>query len=55
MFVQFQDFEADEIPWVVVIGEEEAAKGVVKLEDFVTRQEKEVKREDLVEIIYNRL
>lgn len=55
LLAQLQHCEENEIPWAVVIGEGEVAKGVVKLRDVVTRKEEEVKREDLVEEIFKRL
>lgn len=55
LLAQLQHCEENEIPWAVIIGENEVAKGVVKLRDVVTRQEEEVKREDLVEEIFKRL
>lgn len=55
LLAQLQHCEENDIPWAIVIGEEEVAKGVVKLRDVVTRQEDEVKREDLIEEIFTRL
>jgi len=55
LLAQLQHCEENEIPWAVVIGEQEIAKGVVKLRDVVTRQEEEVKREHLVDEIFKRL
>lgn len=55
LLAQLQHCEENEIPWAVIIGEQEIAKGVVKLRDVATRQEEEVKREHLVEEIFNRL
>jgi len=52
---QLQHCEENEIPWAVIIGEEEVAKGIVKLRNVITRQEDEVKREDLVEEVLKRL
>lgn len=55
LLAQLQHCEEDEIPWAVIIGEEEVSKGVVKLRDVITRKEEEVKSEDLVEEIFKRL
>ncbi|XP_026814710.1 LOW QUALITY PROTEIN: histidine--tRNA ligase, cytoplasmic [Rhopalosiphum maidis] len=55
LLAQLQHCEENEIPWAVIIGEEEVAKGVVKLRNVITRQEDEVKREDLVEEVFKRL
>lgn len=55
LLAQLQHCEENEIPWAVVIGEAEVEKGVVKLRDVITRQEEEVKRDDLVEEIFKRL
>lgn len=55
LLAQLQHCEENEIPWAVIIGENEVAKGIVKLRDVVTRQEEEVKREDLVEEIFKKL
>lgn len=55
LLAQLQHCEENEIPWAVIIGEGEVAKGVVKLRDVVTRQEEEVQREDLVQEIFKRL
>lgn len=55
LLAQLQHCEENEIPWAVVIGEGEIANGVVKLRNVVTRQEEEIKREDLIEEIFKRL
>ncbi|CAI6367363.1 unnamed protein product [Macrosiphum euphorbiae] len=55
LLVQLQHCEENAIPWAVIIGEEEVAKGVVKLRNVTTRQEEEVKRENLVEEVFKRL
>lgn len=55
LLAQLQHCEENEIPWAIIIGEQEVEKGVVKLRDVITRQEEEVKREDLVEEIIKRL
>lgn len=55
LLVQLQYCEENAIPWAVIIGEGEVAKGIVKLRNVTTRQEEEVKREDLVEEVFKRL
>ncbi|XP_050521381.1 histidine--tRNA ligase, cytoplasmic [Daktulosphaira vitifoliae] len=55
LLVQLQHCEENEIPWAVVIGDSEIQRGVVKLRNVVTRQEEELKKEDLVEEIFKRL
>lgn len=55
LLAQLQHCEENEIPLAVIIGEQEIAKGVVKLRDVITRQEEEVKRELLVEEVFKRL
>lgn len=55
LLAQLQHCEENEIPWAIIIGEGEVARGVVKLREIVTRQEEEVKREDLVEEVLKRL
>lgn len=55
LLAQLQHCEENVIPWAVIIGEGEVAKGVVKLRDVITRQEEEIKREDLVAEIFKRL
>jgi len=55
MLSQLQYCEENGIPLAVVIGESEIAAGIVKLRDVVTREELEVKREELVDVIRKRL
>lgn len=55
LLAQLQHCEENEIPWAIIIGEGEVAKGVVKLRDVITRQEEEIKRDDLVGEIFKRL
>jgi len=55
MLTQLQFCEETGIPLAVVIGESELAAGVVKLRDITSRTEVEVKREDLVQSIRDRL
>merc|ERR1719512_711868 len=55
MLSQLQYCEENGIPMAVVIGESEIAAGVVKLRDVATREELEVKRDELVDVIRKRL
>jgi len=55
MLNQLQFCEETGIPLAVVIGESELERGVVKLRDVKTREEEEVKREDLVSVIKGKL
>lgn len=55
MLNQLQYCEDNGIPLAVVLGESEIAGGVVKLRDITTRAEVEVKREEMVDAIKNRL
>lgn len=55
LLAQLQHCEENEIPWAVIIGEQEVEKGIVKLRNVITRQEEEVKREDLVVEIFKKL
>lgn len=51
MLVQLQACEESGIPLAIILGESELQKGVVKLRDVVSRQETEVKRNELVQEI----
>jgi len=55
MLNQLQYCEETGIPLAVVIGESELERGVVKLRDVKTREEVEVKREDLESVIKEKL
>merc|ERR1711874_848435 len=55
MLSQLQYCEEQGIPLAVVIGESEIASGIVKLRDISSREEVEVKREELVNTIKQRL
>lgn len=48
---QFQYCEENHIPFCCVFGEDELAAGVVKLRNMATREEVEVKRDQLAEEI----
>merc|ERR1711881_462999 len=49
MLNQLQYCEAERIPYVIIIGEDELKKGIVKLRTVETRDEVEISREKLVE------
>lgn len=55
MLSQLQTCEDSGIPLAVIIGESELAKGVVKLRTVQTREEVEVKREDLAQAVRDHL
>merc|ERR1712002_1329395 len=55
MLNQLQFCEDSGIPLAIVIGESEIAAGIVKLRDIATRDEVEVKREDLITVLRERL
>ncbi len=50
---QFKYGERKNIPWAIVIGEEEAASGIIKLKNFATREQIEVSLDQLVDKILN--
>jgi len=52
---QLQYCEDNTIPLAVVIGESEIAAGIVKIRDIETREEVEVKREEMVATLLARL
>eukprot|EP00731_Ephydatia_muelleri_P025198 Em0017g281a len=52
---QFQYCETEGIPWVVVLGEEERAKGAVCLRHVVSRVEESVQLDNLVDELKKRL
>ncbi|KAJ3681679.1 hypothetical protein LUZ60_014252 [Juncus effusus] len=43
------------IPWIVIVGDSEVEKGIVKLKNVALNQEEEVKRESFVEVVKSRL
>jgi len=55
MLNQLQFCEDSGIPLAIVIGESEIAAGIVKLRDIATRDEVEVKREELMDVLKQRL
>ena len=54
MLNQLQYCEDNGIPLAAIIGESELKKGVVKLRDIETREEVEVKKDDLIQEILAR-
>lgn len=55
MLSQLQYCEEKGIPLVVIIGESEIQRGVVKLRRVETREEEEVERDKLVQVIKEKL
>jgi len=55
MLTQLQYCEDTGIPLAVVIGESEIAAGIAKIRNIITREEVEVKREELAETIRTKL
>ncbi|XP_072400327.1 histidine--tRNA ligase, cytoplasmic [Diabrotica undecimpunctata] len=55
LLVQLQHCEENGIPFAIVLGESEIKNGVVKLRNVETRQETEVKRENLADVLRNSL
>lgn len=55
LLAQLQHCEERQIPLVLILGDSELERGVVKLRNVVTREEAEVARETLVEEINERL
>ena len=52
---QLQTCEEFGIPWAIVIGQSEIEQGIVKLRNVASRQEEEVQRSQLVEVIKKKL
>merc|ERR1712029_597517 len=55
MLNQLQYCEEQGIPLAIVLGESEIAGGIVKLRNVATREETEVKREEMIEVVKNKL
>ncbi|XP_050433135.1 histidine--tRNA ligase, cytoplasmic [Adelges cooleyi] len=55
LLAQLQHCEENEIPWAIVIGDSEIEKGIVKIRNVATRQEEEIKKEQLVEEMFKKL
>lgn len=52
---QLQYCEDTGIPLAIILGESELQRGVVKLRDVASREEKEVSRDVLVQELYSRI
>jgi len=55
MLNQLQYCEAERIPYVIIIGEDELKKGIVKLRTVETRDEVEIARDNIISEIKSRL
>ncbi|XP_026466839.1 histidine--tRNA ligase, cytoplasmic-like isoform X2 [Ctenocephalides felis] len=55
LLVQLQHCEENKIPLAIILGESEIKSGIVKLRNVNTREELEVKREDMVSVIQEKL
>lgn len=55
LLVQLQTCEEFGIPWAIIIGQSELEKGVVKLRHVLSREEEEVERLKLVEVLKEKL
>ena len=55
LLAQLQTCEEGGIPWALILGESELAKGVVKLRHVPTRQEEEIDRKSLIDVLRQRL
>lgn len=55
LLVQLQTCEEQGIPWAIVIGQSELEKGIVKLRNVTSREEIEVERTSLVDVLKKKL
>ena len=55
LLVQLQTCEEQGIPWAIVIGQSELEKGIVKLRNVTSREEIEVDRASLVNVLKKKL
>lgn len=55
LLVQLQTCEEQGIPWAIVIGQSELEKGIVKLRNVTSREEIEVDRASLVDVLKKKL
>jgi len=55
LLAQLQTCEEQGIPWVIVIGQSELEKGVVKLRNVTSREEVEVERANLTQVLKKQL
>ena len=52
---QLQTCEEQGIPWAIIIGQSELEKGVVKLRHVSSRQEEEIERSKLADVLKQKL
>jgi histidyl-tRNA synthetase len=52
---QLQICEEQGIPWAIIIGQSELEKGVVKLRHVPSRQEEEIERSKLADVLKQKL
>ena len=52
---QLQECESQRIPWVLILGESELERGVVKLRNVADRKEVEIPRQDVIVELRSRL
>ena len=55
LLTQLQTCEEFTIPWAIIIGQSELEKGVVKLRHIPSRQEEDIEREKLVDVLREKL
>ena len=55
LLVQLQTCEEQGIPWAIVIGQSELEKGIVKLRNVTAREDIEVERASLVDVLKKKL
>ena len=48
-------FEKDGIPWVILVGQDELDKGIVRLRDMAAKQEELVAKNDVVANLFERI
>lgn len=55
LLAQLQHCEENSIPFVIILGDSELERGVVKLREVLTRKEEEISRDNLVDEINRRI
>lgn len=55
LLAQLQYCEEQGIPFVIILGESELEKGIVKLREVTTRKEEDILRDNLLEELRKRL
>lgn len=55
LLAQLQTCEELAIPWAIIIGQSELEKGIVKLRHVASRQEEEIERSKLVDVLKQKL